>query len=227
MKILIVDHEYETINLIKLYLTNENYEMIEALSAEDALTKINHNVDLIIMDIDLPDTDGFRLCSTIRESFAMPIIFLTARNEELDRLTAFTLGADDYITKPFNPMDLLMRVKSNVRRYREYSNPTYNPPNTVVYGELTLNINSHTAHKDNIPLKLTKKEFSILYLLIKNRGRVFSLKQIYENVWGEDSILNTESTVSVHIRNIREKIENDVSSPQYIKTVWGVGYRVD
>lgn len=227
MKILIVDDEPDIRNLIKIYLTAENYDIIEASDGMEAIEKIDESIDLVLLDVMMPRLDGVQTCLKIRESYYMPILFLTAKSEDTDKLTAFSFGADDYITKPFNPIDLLARVKANIRRYKNYSTTPVQNKNEITVEELTINLDSHIVSKNGSLIKLTKKEFAILSLFMRNRGRVYSLEQIYENVWGEDCILNAESTVSVHIRNLREKIEDDISEPRYIKTVWGVGYRVD
>lgn len=230
MKILIVDDEQDIRNLIKIYLTNEQYEIVEASNGEEAVEKVDDSFDLVLMDVMMPKLNGVEACHKIRENYKMPILFLTAKGEDADKLTAFSFGADDYIVKPFNPIDLVSRVKANIRRYREYNQNTESKPLNnaeIKVGDLVLNTESHIVNKNDEALKLTKKEFAILSLFFRNRGRVFSLEQIYELIWDEDCILNAESTVSVHIRNLREKIEDDISNPKYIITVWGVGYRVD
>lgn len=229
MKILIADDEQDIRNLIKVYLLNNDYEILEAGNGIEVLNILDDSVDLVILDVMMPKLDGIQTCIRIRERYNMPVLFLTAKREDVDKLTGFNSGGDDYITKPFNPVDLLARIKANIRRYKEYSAPL-NPKENheiITIQDLTMNLAAHTLHNKQQLIKLTKIEFSILALFFKNRGRVFSLEQIYEMVWEEDCILNAESTVSVHIRNLREKIEADMSNPQYIKTVWGVGYRVD
>lgn len=229
MKILIADDEQDIRNLIKVYLLNNDYEILEAENGIEVLNRIDDSVDLVILDVMMPKLDGIQTCIRIRERYNMPVLFLTAKREDVDKLTGFNSGADDYITKPFNPVDLLARIKANIRRYKEYSAPLGLKENSeiITIQDLTMNLAAHTLHNKQKLVKLTKIEFAILALFFKNRGRVFSLEQIYEMVWKEDCILNAESTVSVHIRNLREKIEADMSNPQYIKTVWGVGYRVD
>ncbi|PKM51782.1 MAG: DNA-binding response regulator [Firmicutes bacterium HGW-Firmicutes-7] len=229
MKILIADDEKDIRNLIKVYLLNNDYEIIEAENGIEVLEQIDDSIDLVILDVMMPKMDGIKTCIKIRERYTMPVLFLTAKLEDIDKLTGFNSGADDYITKPFNPLDLLARIKVNIRRYKEYSAPIIpkDNPEIITIHDLNMNLAAHTLHNKQELIKLTKIEFAILALFIKNRGRVFSLEQIYELVWEESSILNSESTVSVHIRNLREKIEADMSNPIYIKTVWGVGYRVD
>lgn len=229
MKILIADDEKDIRNLIKVYLLANDYEILEAENGIEVLDKIDDSVDLVILDVMMPKMDGIETCIIIRKDYTMPVLFLTAKIEDIDKLTGFNSGADDYITKPFNPVDLLARVKANLRRYKEYSAPINAKDNSeiITINDLTMNLAAHTLHNKQQLIKLTKIEFAILALFFKNRGRVFSLEQIYELVWEESRILNAESTVSVHIRNLREKIEADMSNPLYIKTVWGVGYRVD
>ncbi len=226
MKILVVDDEKDIRGLIKLYLANENYELIEAENGIEALSILDDTFDLVLLDVMMPKMDGIQTCIEIRKTLNTPIIFLTAKSEDMDKYTGFTSGGDDYITKPFNPIDLTSRIKAQIRRYRTYTGNTLNS-DEVTLGNLTVNLVAKTVQKNEEVIKLTKIEFSILELFLSNRRRVFSLEQIYTRVWGEDSVLNAESTVSVHIRNLRNKIEDDITKPQYIKTVWGSGYRVD
>lgn len=227
MKILIVDDEKDIRHLIKIYLMNEKYEIVEAADGIEALELVDDSYDLIIMDVMMPQLNGVQTCLKIREKFTMPILFLSAKGEDADKLTAFSFGADDYIVKPFNPIDLVSRVKANLRRYHEYNHVAKTATNEIKVGDICLNTESHIVTRNGDSIKLTKKEFAILSLFFRNRGIVYNLEQIYEHVWGEDCILNSESTVSVHIRNLREKIEEDMTNPRYIITVWGVGYRVD
>ncbi len=226
MKILIVDDEKDIRGLIKLYLASENYEIVEAENGIAALTLINETFDLILLDVMMPKMGGIETCIEIRKKYNIPIIFLTAKGEDMDKYIGFTSGGDDYITKPFNPIDLNSRIKAHIRRYRTYTGNTQTG-DQIMLGDLSVNLSGKTLKKNGEIIKLTKIEFAILELFLSNRGRVFSLEQIYSKVWGEQSILNAESTVSVHIRNLRNKIEDDITNPQYIKTVWGSGYRVD
>ncbi len=237
MKILIVDDDSDIRKAIKLYLLNESYEVLEAENGKKAIEIINkdtdNTIDLVLLDSMMPQMNGIETCLEIRNKHALPIIFLTAKAEDIDKFDGFSSGADDYITKPFNPIDLISRIKAHVRRYRNYSHMhvaseiVEENNNDFKYGDLSINFSAHTVSKKGKAIKLTKIEFSILELFLKNRKRVYSLEQIYTAVWGEHNILNAESTVSVHISNLRSKIEDDVSVPQIIKTVWGVGYRVD
>ncbi len=226
MKILIVDDEKDIRGLIKLYLANENYELIEAQNGVEAVEKIDNTFDLILLDIMMPKMNGIETCVEIRKNYNTPIIFLTAKGEDMDKYTGFASGADDYITKPFNPIDLTSRIKAHIRRYRTYTDARQNA-DEVILKDLVVNLAGKTVQKNGETINLTRIEFSILELFLNNRKRVYSLEEIYSKVWGEESVLNAESTVSVHIRNLRNKIEDDITNPRYIKTVWGSGYRVD
>jgi len=172
--------------------------------------------------------NGIDVCVKIREKYNMPIIFLTAKAEVIDKVEGLAAGGDDYITKPFQGVELVARVQANLRRYTQmgYKASTEEDKNSICIDDLNINLISYTVEKNRDEINLTKTEFSILKLLAQNRGRVFSIEQIYENVWGQESILNAENTVSVHIKKLREKIEDDNKKPKYIKTVWGVGYRI-
>ncbi len=228
MKILVVDDDVDIRNLVSLYLKGENYEVIEAEDGIDAIEKIGDDVDLVILDSMMPRMNGVDACIKIREKYKMPILFLTSKAEDADKMIGFSSGADDYIVKPFNLVDLISRVKANIRRYRSYN--VVDLPKSedeITFFDLTINFIARTVVKDSELVRLTKTEFSILEMFLKNRGRVFTLEQIYNNIWNDDSILNAESTVSVHVRNLRKKIGDNIKEPKYIKTVWGVGYRVD
>ncbi len=228
MKILVVDDDTDIRNLVSLYLKSENYETLEASDGIDALNKISEEIDLVILDTMMPRMDGIETCIKIREKFNMPIIFLTSKTGDADKMIGFSSGADDYIIKPFNLVDLISRVKANIRRYHSYNTPPATKVNDEIFFlDLYINYSAKTVTKNNEILKLTKTEFSILELFLKNRGTVFTLEQIYSYVWNDASILNAESTVSVHVRNLRKKLGDDTKEPNYIKTVWGVGYRVD
>ncbi len=237
MKILVVDDDYDIRNIIKLYLLNESYEVLEAENGIEALEildkDVDNKIDLVLLDSMMPQMNGTQTCLEIRKKYTLPVLFLTAKSEDMDKFIGFSSGADDYITKPFNPIDLISRVKAHVRRYRNYTQAPSQQQlqearlDECSYGDLLVNFSARTLTKNGKAIKLTKIEFSILELFLKNRKRVYSLEQIYTNVWGENNILNAESTVSVHIRNLRNKIEDDVSNPRYLQTVWGVGYRVD
>ncbi len=226
MKILIADDEKDIRNLIKLYLANEQCEMIEASNGQEVLERIDDTIDLVLLDIMMPQLDGIQTCIEIRKKYMTPIIFLSAKSEELDQYIGFSSGADDYITKPFNPLDLTSRIKAHTRRFRMF-NTNLIQEDVIRIHDFVVDFKSKTITKNNNEIKCTKIEFEILKLFLKNRKRVFSLEQIYELVWHENCVMNAQSTVSVHIRNLRTKIEDDLTNPKIIKTVWGSGYRVD
>ena len=228
MRILIADDEKDIRDLIKLYLANQDYEFIEAENGEEAIEKMDSSIDLVLLDEMMPKVSGIQSCIEIRKQYKTPIIFLTSKSEDTDKYIGFASGADDYITKPFNPIDLSSRINAHIRRYRVYTNSEQvSKVKEIRLGDLTINLESKIVLRKKKEINLTKIEFSILELFINNRSRVYSLEQIYTSVWGEKSVLNAESTVSVHIRNLRMKIEEDITNPMYIKTVWGSGYRID
>lgn len=227
--ILIVDDEKEIRDLIDIYLKNEGYNTLKAENGISALELLkNNNIDLILLDIMMPKMDGIETCMKIREDKNTPIIMLSAKSEDIDKIMGLTTGADDYITKPFNPLELVARVKSQLRRYlklNEFKKPD-NKNGFIEVDDLIININTHEVKVGSKDVKLTPREFDILSLLAENRGIVFSIEKIYETVWKE-SFMESENTVMVHIRKIREKIEQNPRKPIYIKTVWGVGYKIE
>lgn len=224
-KILIVDDDAEIRKIVSIYLKNEGYESIDAPDAIEALHIIqNTRIDLIILDIMLPKMDGIEACLKIREEYQMPIIFLSAKDEDIDKIHGLMSGAEDYITKPFNPLELMARIKSQLRRYRVYQTEEVKQFIHEI-GHLRVNEETRQVFIRNKEVRLTPKEFDILSLLLRNKGKVFSVEKIYEMVW-EDSFYKSDNTVMVHITNIREKIEENPRQPVYLKTVWGVGYRV-
>lgn len=231
-RILIVDDEKEIRDLIDIYLKGEGYETIKAENGEEALNILKANdIDLIILDIMMPKVNGIEACLKIREEKEMPIIMLSAKSEDMDKILGLNTGADDYLTKPFNPLELVARVKSQIRRYKKFSNKTNIAKeeisdNILEIDEIKVNLDTHEVFKDNEEIKLTPTEFDILVLLGKNKGKVFSIENIYNSVWKQD-FMQSDNTVMVHIRKIREKIEEDSRNPKYIKTVWGVGYKID
>lgn len=227
-RILIVDDEPEILELLALYLRNEGFSCFLFPNGKDALDSLQGNTyDLAILDLMLPDMGGFTICSKIREHYKFPIIMLTARNEDMDKITGLTLGADDYVTKPFNPLELVARVKSQLRRYTQLgSTADYMSQAVYEVGGLAVNDDRKEVTVDGEPVKLTPIEYNILLLLMKNQGKVFSIDQIYENIWNEDAI-GVDNTVAVHIRHIREKIEINPKEPRYLKVVWGVGYKIE
>ncbi len=225
--ILIVDDEKEIRNLIAIYLKNEGYHVLEAGDGEQGLSLLRkHKVHLIVLDIMMPKIDGIEMCMKVREIAEMPIIMLSAKSQDMDKIVGLTLGADDYVTKPFNPLELMARIKSQLRRYIKMSrNDTMNE-NEIEIGDMRINTATHEVIVNNEKVKLTPREFSILELLARNQGMVMSAEQIYEKVWKEEAI-QSENTVMVHIRKIRERVETNPRNPQYIKTVWGVGYKIE
>ncbi|MDU5106805.1 MULTISPECIES: response regulator transcription factor [unclassified Clostridium] len=232
-RILIVDDEKEIRDLIDIYLKGEDYETLKAENGEEALEILeNNNVDLIILDIMMPKVNGIEACLKIREQREMPIIMLSAKSEDMDKILGLNTGADDYLTKPFNPLELVARVKSQLRRYKRFNKITSEAEsqkqqeNILEIDELTVNLETHEVFKDGEEIKLTPTEFDILVLLGENRGKVFSIENIYNSVWKQD-FMQSDNTVMVHIRKVREKIEEDPRKPKYIKTVWGVGYKID
>jgi DNA-binding response OmpR family regulator len=225
-KILIVDDDAEIRKVIGIYLENEGYEILKAENGEQALKLIAENeVALVLLDIMMPGMNGTEVCMKIREDSIMPIIFLTAKSEDLDKIQGLASGADDYITKPFSAMELIARVKSQIRRYTRYTNEARTPKNIIEIGNLTINTDTRQVFVGNKDVRLTPKEFDILQLLASNKGIVFSMEKIYERVWDED-FYKSDNTVMVHITKIREKIEEEPKKPLYIKTVWGVGYKI-
>lgn len=226
--ILVVDDEKSIADLIEVYLKNENYHVLKFYNGHDALQCIeNENVDLALLDVMLPDSNGFSICQQIREKHNFPVIMLTAKNEEVDKITGLTLGADDYITKPFRPLEMVARVKAQLRRYTKYNSSESPEENTIVFSGLVLDKDKHECTLNEKPLSLTPTEFSILWVLASNRGRVVSSEELFHMVWGEKYFTNNNNTVMVHIRHLREKMHDRAEHPKYIKTVWGVGYKIE
>ena len=225
--ILVVDDEKEIRDLIEIYLTNEGYAVFKADNGAEALNLLNtKKVDLVILDVMMPVMDGMETCIKIREKRNLPIIMLSAKSEDMDKIMGLTTGADDYVAKPFNPLELIARVKSQLRRYKKLNNNNFNESGIIEIDDLVINENTHKVTVDDKEVKLTPREFDILLLLCKNKGVVFNIEKIYEAVWKED-YFEADNTVMVHIRKIREKIEKDPRKPKYIKTIWGVGYKVE
>lgn len=225
--ILIVDDEKEIRNLIGIYLKNEGFHVLEACDGEEGLQLVKkHKVHLIVLDLMMPKVNGIEMCMKVREIAEMPIIMLTAKSQDMDKISGLTIGADDYVTKPFNPLELIARIKSQLRRYLKMSGLHSSNREELEVGDLRINTATHEAFVNNERVKLTPREFAILELLVSNPGIVMSAEQIYEKVWKEEAF-QSENTVMVHIRKIRERIEANPRNPQYIKTVWGVGYKVE
>ena len=224
-KILVVDDETEIADLIEVYLKNENYTVFKFYTAQEALNCIETTpIDLAILDIMLPDIDGFTLCKKIREHHTYPIIMLTAKDAETDKITGLTLGADDYITKPFNPSELVARVKCQLRRYTQLGAMQIKETQIVIRG-LVLDTESKSVTVDGEAVRLTPLEYKILELLCRHPGRVFSTEEIYRQVWND--VIVSDNAIAVHVRHIREKIEINPKEPRYLKVVWGVGYKIE
>ena len=227
-KILVCDDDKEIVEAIEIYLTQEGYEVLKAYDGMEALKVLeSEHVDLLVIDVMMPKLDGIRATLKIREENNMPIIILSAKSEDADKILGLNIGADDYVTKPFNPLELIARVKSQIRRYTKLGS-TVDTAQESVYtvGGLSVNDDLKEVTVDGEPVKLTPLEYSILLLLVKNQGKVFSISQIYEDIWNEDAI-GVDNTVAVHIRHIREKIEINQKEPRYLKVVWGVGYKIE
>ncbi|MDE7476582.1 MAG: VanR-ABDEGLN family response regulator transcription factor [Lachnospiraceae bacterium] len=230
-KVLIVDDEKEIADLVAVYLKNDGYEVYTAYNAKDALQYISQEeIALAILDVMMPDMDGFTLCQEIREKYLFPIIMLTAKVEDIDKITGLTVGADDYITKPFNPLELLARVKTQLRRYTRY-NVNAGKENTAEQNEmdirgLYISKNNHKCQLNGKTLTLTPIEFDILWYLCSKRGNVVSSEELFEAVWGEE-YLDNNNTVMTHIARLREKMKEPARRPKYIKTIWGVGYTIE
>ncbi len=227
MNILVCDDDKEIVEAIEIYLQQEGYEVFRAYDGEDALKILKEEeIHLLIIDVMMPKLDGIRATLKIREESSIPIIILSAKSEDTDKILGLNVGADDYITKPFNPLELVARVKSQLRRYTKLGNAAENGQAVYQVGGLAINDELKEVTVDGEVVKLTPIEYNILLLLVKNQGKVFSINQIYENIWNEDAI-GADNTVAVHIRHIREKIEINPKEPRYLKVVWGVGYKVD
>ena len=225
--ILVCDDDREIVDAIEIYLSQDGYKIYKAYDGEQAIQILDkEDIHLLIMDIMMPRLDGIRATLKIREYSSIPIIILSAKSEDTDKILGLNIGADDYICKPFNPLELVARVKSNLRRYTSLGSLT--GENKAIYqvGGLILNDDIKQVTVDDEPVKMTPIEYNILLLLMKNQGRVFSINQIYESIWNEDAI-GADNTVAVHIRHIREKIEINPREPRYLKVVWGVGYKVE
>lgn len=227
-KILVCDDDKDIVEAIDIYLTQEEYEVLKAYDGDEAIKVLKRNeVDLLIMDVMMPRLDGIRATLKIRENMSLPIIILSAKSEDADKILGLNIGADDYITKPFNPLELVARVKSQLRRYTQLGS-TARSDNQSEFrtGGLVIRDDLKEVTVDGEKVKLTPIEYNILLLLVKNQGKVFSINQIYENIWNEEAI-GADNTVAVHIRHIREKIEINPKEPRYLKVVWGVGYKVE
>ena len=224
--ILIVEDDTYIREGVQIYLQSQGYKVFQAADGVEGLEVLEkEEIHLAIVDIMMPRMDGIRMTMKLREKYDFPVIMLSAKSEEVDKITGLNIGADDYVTKPFTPMELMARVNSQLRRYRKFLEKLAPKENVHVIGGLEINEETVEVTMDGNPVKLTPIEYKILLLLAKNLGRVFSAEEIYERVWQEKAI-NTD-TIMVHVRNIREKIEIDTKNPKYLKVVWGVGYKIE
>lgn len=227
MNILVCDDDRAIVDAIEIYLSQEGYTVLKAYDGVQAIQMLEeHTVHLLLIDIMMPKLDGIRATMKIRETNGVPIIFLSAKSEDVDKILGLNIGADDYITKPFNPLELTARVKSLLRRYTQLGAMTETKPTTFRVGGLVIDDERKEVTVDEELVKLTPIEYRILLLLVQNPGRVFSIAQIYEEIWNEEAI-GGDNTVAVHIRHIREKIEINPKDPKYLKVVWGIGYKVE
>lgn len=227
-KILVCDDDREIVEAIEIYLSQEGYQILKAYDGIEALEILEkEEVNLLIIDVMMPRLDGIRATLKIREKNSLPIIILSAKSEDTDKILGLNIGADDYVTKPFNPLELVARVKSQLRRFNELGG-TAQESKEAIYkvGGLQINDDLKQVTVDGEFVKLTPIEYNILLLLMKNQGKVFSINQIYESIWNEEAI-GADNTVAVHIRHIREKIEINPKDPRYLKVVWGVGYKIE
>lgn len=228
-KILVCDDDKQIVEAISIYLAGEGYQVIKAFDGYDVLKILEkENVDLIILDVMMPGLDGIRTTLKIREKSSIPIIILSAKGEDTDKILGLNIGADDYITKPFNPLEMVARVKSQLRRYTQLGNMNEQSKGEAIYscGGLVINDDTKEVSVDGELVKLTPIEYNILLLLVRNAGKVFSIDEIYTSIWNEEAI-GADNTVAVHIRHIREKIEINSRKPKYLKVVWGVGYKIE
>ncbi len=224
--ILVLDDEKEIADLVELSLKNDNYKIYKFTNSKEAIECINTvSLDMAILDVMLPDIDGFTICKIIREKYNFPILMLTAKVDDVSKIQGLSVGADDYITKPFNPLELQARVKSSLRRFYEYNN-NFKNNSTIEVGALSLNTSNHKVFLYDEEIDLTPIEFSILLYLCKNRGKVISSEELFENVWKE-KYLDSNNTVMVHIKRLREKLHEKPRNPKIIKTIWGIGYEIE
>lgn len=227
-QILVVDDEKEIADLVTLYLENEGFRVFKFYSSEKALECINsQSIDLAVLDIMMPVIDGLKLCRKIREHHHYPIIMLTAKGTEIDKITGLTLGADDYITKPFLPLELVARVKAQLRRYTRYNQGQEQNQDLFVHHGLVLNRKTHECSLNERPLSLTPTEFEILAILCENKGSVVSSAELFHQIWKDEYYSKNNNTITVHIRHLREKMQDSFEKPKYIKTVWGCGYKIE
>lgn len=225
--ILVTDDDKEIVDSISIFLTNDGYNVVKAYDGLDAMQKLAENeIHLILLDVMMPKMDGIKALLKIREKRNIPVILVSAKSEDTDKIIGLNMGADDYITKPYNPLELLARVKSQLRRYTTLGNIAGQNSNVITVGTMQLDTEKKELTVDGEPVKLTPIEYKIIELFLNNLGRVFSIDEIYEKVWNEPSF-NADNVVAVHIRRIREKIEINPKEPKYLKVVWGIGYKID
>lgn len=226
--ILVCDDDKEIVNAIEIYLSKEGYNILKAYNGKEALKIIEKTeVHLIILDIMMPEMDGMTVANKVRETKGVPIIMLSAKSEDYDKVAGLNNGADDYVTKPFNPIELIARVNSQIRRYTSLGSLKKNEDeNTYQTGDLIINDETKQVIVEGKEIKLTPTEYNILKFLTKNKGKVYSINQIYESVW-EDEAYGAENIIAVHIRHIREKIEINPKEPKYLKVIWGIGYKIE
>ncbi len=226
MNVLVVDDDREIVDSISIFLSGEGYRALKAYDGIEALEMLSENqVHLMILDVMMPRLDGIKTLMKLRESRNIPVILLSAKSEDADKIFGLTAGADDYVTKPFNPSELMARVRSQLRRYTTLGSIGKQNGEIIIDG-LCVNTESKTVKVDGEPVRLTPVEYKILELLVRNRGRVFSAEDIYSNVWNEQNVVG-DNTIAVHVRHIREKIEINPKEPKYLKVVWGIGYKIE
>lgn len=230
-KILVVDDEKEIADLVAFYLESENFEVRTCYTSKDALAQIEQEVfDIAVLDIMLPGMSGLDLCKEIRKKYTYPVIMLTAKDEEIDKIRGLMLGADDYMTKPFRPLELVARVKAQLRRYKRYNSQPQAADmdaSLLIHGGLVINVKTHECLLDEKPLNLTPTEFSILKILCQRKGEVVSSEELFHEIWQDEYYSKSNNTITVHIRHLREKMNDSVEHPKYIKTIWGVGYKIE
>lgn len=225
--VLVVDDEKEIADLISIYLENENYNVYKYYSSLDVLNNLDKlDIDIAILDVMMPDVDGFLLCNKIREKYNFPIIFATAKVSDIDKINGLAIGADDYVTKPFQPLELIARVKAQLRRYKKY-NKNGDDDSVIDFRGILINNSTHEFFFNEKKVLLTKTEFSILWLLCENRGRVVRSDELFMKVWGDKYFVKDNNTIMVHIRHLREKMNDTGKNPKYIKTIYGVGYKIE
>ena len=225
--VLVVDDEKEIADLISIYLENENYNVYKYYSSRDVLNNLDKlDIDIAILDVMMPDVDGFLLCNKIREKYNFPIIFVTAKVSDIDKINGLAIGADDYVTKPFQPLELIARVKAQLRRYKKY-NKNGDDDSVIDFRGILINNSTHEFFFNEKKVLLTKTEFSILWLLCENRGKVVRSDELFMKVWGDKYFVKDNNTIMVHIRHLREKMNDGGRNPKYIKTVYGMGYKIE